>query len=254
MKRLLPLLLFLLFASSAQAAFVQSTGRITATVAASASGSFGSLPTVGNHVIVSCAAWNALTMTSLSYADNQSNTYNPDNFKAAAGTGAFGVVGIGSTKVGTSSGTFTITITTSRGTGNYFECVGVEYSGLASASWLDQVGTGSGTTGANAANVTASGANSQANEVVIAAVVVDTNDATVNLSTPTGYTERGVNQDSTATIGFESADKTISGSETSSAAWNHDSATVGWGAVIATYKLAASTAAAPSLSLMGVGQ
>lgn len=124
-------------------AYVRSTGVFRAGGALSASGSFGSLPTVGNMVVVLVSRSGSSGAT-LSVSDNQGNTYT--KAVESATVGPCNTSSIWYAPVGTSSGTFTVTVTNTGTAGSsYISATALEYSGLASSSVVDQTNSNSGT-------------------------------------------------------------------------------------------------------------
>lgn len=129
-----------------------------------------------------------------------------------------------------SASTETLTITPTVPTDIYISGRACRFSGIATSSPLDQTGTSNGST-----SVTASGANTQASELVLMLGVADVGSSSFGFTTPSGYTQLGVEQDSNSYTGFIAAYKVVSATETSSAtgigsAWSDN--------VIATFKAA----------------
>lgn len=221
-------------------AYVKDTGVKTATNFATTTGSFATLPVVGNHVIVGISDYNASSEGMDAVTDNQSNSYAEDADKFTA-SGARGAAAIYSCKVATSSGTFTLTIDPTGASSNYAAWSAVEFSGLDATTWKDQTGTNSGA-GTGDATVTASGANSTADGVSLAVTLVDNNDTDINIgdTPPTGYTQISVYENAQSIVGHSFVYKIYSASETSSASWTHDNTSQnGWEAALVTYKAAA---------------
>ena len=219
-------------------AYVKDAGLKTASgFSGTTSGSFASLPIVGNHVIVGLSLYDGASVGIDTCVDNQSNSYQEDhNYFGSFG----GSAGMYSTKVVTSAGTFTITLDPFNASNNYIAWTAVEFSGLDAATHLDQVGENNNAAGD--ANVTASGANTTSDGVAIGVAFVNNVDTDINIgdTPPSGYTNIQVNEDSQNIIGFSMVYKIYSAPETSSAAWTHDNVSqTGWRAVIATYKAAA---------------
>lgn len=214
-------------------AYVRDTGLIATSSATSSNGSFASLPAVGNHVFALTGSWNAGS-ENIAFADNQSNTWAAD--KQATPSGGQQHAAIGSAKVATSAGTFTITVSAT--TAHYWKWAGVEFSGLASASWKDQTGSGAVGTGQTSLTVTASGANTQANALVLAVMADSSADATGNISDPpSGYTKIAVEQNCQSVIGMQSSYKIVSAVATSAVTWSFDSTvTEGACGALVTYK------------------
>lgn len=197
--------------------------------------SFSVTPTVGNFVIIGAVAYHNLTPVFSSPTDNQSNTYAVD--KQQLETVSFQTAMVGSGKIATASGTFTVTNNISPA--SFMVWQPCEFSGLDSTTWLDQ--TGSQTAGATTTiTVTASGANAQSGDLVVACMTWH-GAATTNahISTPTGYTQLWVDQDEQNDIAGQCSYK-VAGAETSSATWTYD-LTINSSAVIATYKPATSS-------------
>lgn len=234
--------IFLLSTQSwAAPAVVQCMAAQQVSGANSGAASFGVLPSVNNHIIVMYATQTGNSPPELSsVTDNQSNSYNIDVQKTNI-SAQYVVAALASAIAATSSGTFTVTVHFGGTLSGVWKAC--EVSGLATASWLDQTGTTEGTS-TTTAIATASGANSQASEIVFA--LVSNNSA--NSTPTTGYTE----QDKDQTFKFEFAYKVVAGLETSSATWTYASSAQ-MAAVIATYKATASGGAAiKKCALLGV--
>ena len=213
------------------------------------SAGFAANPVVGNHLFVLVSGWNSAAFDLSAITDNQSNSYTinaESNISSSGADTPFCGASITSAKVTTSSGTFTITVDPQDGSGNYMEWVVAEYSGLDATTHLHKTGTNSAFAAAGTdANVTASAANTEANCLVLACCSVSNSDTNLNLSDPpaTGFTTLATNQDAQATIGFQSAYKIVSATETSSCTWTHDNTSAeGWAAALATYAAAAGAA------------
>jgi len=209
-------------------------GLITSVGTISFSFSFTTLPTVGNHIIAFASSWANVASTT-EFSDNQGNTYVTD--KKQNGTTGAQAAAIGSAKVNTSAGTFTMTFASGSGA-KYWKVSAVEFSGLAAASHFDQSGGTSVGTSQTSLTATAGGANSQANMLVIGCMAISSNDSAANISNPpSGYTALYVEQNANAVVGHQSSYKIVSAGETSAVTWTFDS-TTGEGAAgaIATYK------------------
>lgn len=231
------------------AAYVRDTGKVSGAGVSSIGLSFGTAPAVNNHVVAGCSAWNDPQITSITWSDNKSNSWaqNVSRLDPPAGTSG-AIASIGSAKVATSGGTFTVTVAPNLGSGNYIEAVAAEYSGLDTTTHLDKTGNNQWTAGTSVATVTASAANSQADALVFAVLLLDAGDSNLNITTPTtGYSSLATQQDSNTTIGFNASYKVVSSNAAAdSAAWNHDLSR--GAAVIATYKAASGGASPISLN------
>jgi hypothetical protein len=231
---------------------LQSPTQTTTTTGTTASCSFASLPATGNAVIVvlkTNSSGGAPHPTSI--ADNQSgNTYV--NIQTQDGGGYPGATAIWwCPAIAAPSGTFTVTGTFGTVTASTEMLVELyEVSGLAGT--VDQsISTNDGGTGVKTATSTNSSANTNANDLVMCAIVTGNNGVTGSLSTPTtGYTVLNAT-DGTSTFGecANTAYKIVSAIETSSATWSW--AAIGsnsfYNAVLATFK-AAGTANVASIA------
>ncbi len=216
---------------------VNVSSRFTDVSVTSGTHDIGFTPTVGNHLFVVVAGWRASAFDLSTVADNQGggNTWAID---AKSASGSNSRAAVASTKVNTASGSFQVTLTAG-GSASSMEWNVIEVSGLDATTHLDRTGTT--TSSSTSTTVNASAQNTSADDIVFAAISVSVNNANVTVSDPanTGYTSIGVNQNATATIGYEGSYKIVSATETSSANWTHISAT-GTAAAIATYKKATS--------------
>jgi hypothetical protein len=226
--------------SYAAIAYVRDVGLITANNVNSSNVSFGTAPAVGNHVFVQISGWcgAGFNVQNGDIVDNQGggNTYNVDLVEnpGFASTQA----SITSSHIASSSGTFTITVTPDN-TADFFVWSASEFSGIATSNWLDKTGvfpTASTTTG----TVTASGVNSQANELVLPVIVLDSNeDVALTGTATTGYATIYTYSDAATIIGGQGNYKIVTSPETSSATWTwNDPGIQGSALIIATYKSA----------------
>lgn len=197
--------------------------------ASSCTTSFASLPSAGNSVFVMIACWNnAADCNITSITDNQSNSYT---YTCQTDTFGNSQVCIGyDLSIGSPSGTFTVTANAAAST--YFEVVATEYTPLAA---LD-VTKGASYAALSTADTGVSASTAQASELSVCAASIAAGDTNINITTPTGYTRRGVQQNATVTIGFEASDKILSSTGTQQCAWSHDlTLFAGWGALLMTF-------------------
>lgn len=238
-------------------AYVKDTGTKTASNFATTTGSFATLPVVGNHVMVGISDWKSSGIFGMdAVTDNQSNSYAED-FDQNSGDSARGSSSIYSCKVATSGGTYTITIDPTPDTGNFAAWGAVEFSGLDATTWKDQTGGSSADIGD--ALATATGANSTAAGVAIGCAKIDSGSTNLDIDStpPTGYTNITFYNNANAIDGHSFVYKIYSASETSASQWVYDdSGQVGWRSAIVTYKAAAAAAAAARMfqraSVLGV--
>jgi hypothetical protein len=196
--------------------------------AASCTTSFASLPAVGNSVFVALACWNGSADCSISsITDNQSNSYS---YTCQTDTAGNSQVCIGyDLQIGSPSGTFTVTANAASSTA--FELIAIEYSPLIA---LDVTKGGQSSTGT--ADTGTSSATSQVNELSICVMSQSSSDSNINVTTPTGYTRRGVQQNAVGTIGFEASDKVLAATGTQQCTWSHDTVGMaGWAALVLTF-------------------
>lgn len=222
-------------------AYVKDTGIKTATGFVTTTGSFATLPVVGNHVFVGSALWTSGVLGMAAITDNQGNSYAEDKDKGATTNTTATLY---SCKVATSAGTFTLTIDPTSASGNYAAWAAVEFSGLDATTHLDRTGEGTSATGD--ALATASAANTTNDGVAVGVAAVTNNDTDINIGDvpPSGYINVAVYEDSSGIVGFSLVYRIYSASETSSAQWAHDNVSqTEWAAVIGTYKAASAAAA-----------
>lgn len=218
-------------------------------------GTFSVTPTVGSYVnvaIVVYAGDNVDRFAATAITDNQGNNYTgggsthgSDVFQLAGGAD-YDMVALFSAKAATSSGTFTVTAHFTSVPSDFMTAMACETTPLAASNALDKTGTVDTTT--LPATVTASGANSQANEIIFT-LWAGTGGGPPGL--PAGYTN--LYSDNSA-VYSRFAWKAVSAVETSAATAAAGGASRLTG-VLATYKDATSGAATSSnLMLLGVGK
>jgi hypothetical protein len=135
---------------------------------ATCSVSFGTLPTVGNTVIVKVIAATSTAVPTVTISDNQGNSYASPKDYEVLNTSRGNYLASTSAPVATSSGTFTVTasLTNPTNVGIYIRLQATEYSGLATSqvirTYISNISTSNGTT------VDTSPAVAQNGELVIA--------------------------------------------------------------------------------------
>lgn len=135
-------------------------------------------------------------------------------------------------------GTPNIVISTDSGTGQYLSGSCEEWDNLASTS-LDQTGTGTGSS--SSPSVTASGATTQADEVVYAMLISTDGINWTNTTPPSGYTETYDEPDNSSFMGGSGAYKVLSATETPTATFTTGSS-IAWSSALATFKLSSGAA------------
>lgn len=172
--------------------------------------------------------------------DNQTgNTYALDAQLGPIGGGQTATASIYSCiELGATSGTFTITVNPA-GAGDYFEWIGVEFSGLVDSSGLDKAAANTGT---NTLPTVTGLTTTQADELWIGVVgVTDNNAADISIDNPAGWIQISYVGNAAATIGFLASYKIVSVTAT----LTYDGGTLartpvgGWAAAVTSYKGAA---------------
>jgi hypothetical protein len=212
---------------------VQSASATTSgTNESSLSVSFSMLPTVGNCVIV---IWNLATSIALTgVADNQSgNTYSSVAIETSVANNTDSEIWWLPSVVG-SSGTFTVTGTIA--SAHQISITIVEVAGLTA---VDRTGVQGASNNTTTLTVTASGANTNANDLVIANAGSGFFDTASGITTATsGYTSLntldGTNANYQAVV--QSAYKIVGLLQTSAATWTATSAFNGVSGTLATFK------------------
>lgn len=253
MRKLFSVLLFLLFAQSAFAAItVTQCKSLQANSVTSSSISFDSLPstTAGTKIKIIPITHTPLDSHGKTFVvtDNQSgNSYALDSGASIIDAAGFQRVDILSGYVVGSSGTFTLTLALNDNSTFVTQWSICEVRSLTSSASLDKIGTASATV-ATTITVTASGANTQADEIVFGAMFQ--NGGGTGASTPSGCTQI---VDDTTLVGGESCYKIVSASETSALTWTY---LIGNSLAVLTTDKAAAAAASTcngALSMLGVG-
>lgn len=203
--------------------------------ASSCSTSFASLPFGGSGIVAAWSCWNATAdCNSTSVTDNQGNSYTFSCSTDTAGNSQACLAKAFS--IGSPSGTFTVTVNAAASTA--FEVVAMEYTFPSAADVTKSANAASGT-----ADTGTSAATAQADELSICVMSQSSADTNINVTTPAGYTRRGVQQNANSTIGFEASDNVLSATGTQQCAWSHDTVGMaGWAAHLVTIKAAASRA------------
>lgn len=226
---LLLLLLLVPVQSWSAVAFVKASTQGSCSGVSSCASSFASLPSSGNGVIVAVGCWNSTADCNVtSITDNQGNTYSLTcqtdtlgNSQACIGRAL---------SIGSPSGTYTVTANAVAST--YFELIAMEYT---ATSNLD-VTKGASYVAVSTANTGVSAVTSQSDELSVCVMTQSSSDTNINVTTPAGYTRRGVQQNAGATIGFEVSDKILTSTGTQQCAWSHDTVAIaGWAALLQTF-------------------
>lgn len=222
--------------AQAQFTHVQSSPKGSCASASNCSTSFGVLPAAGNVVVVTLGCWNAIDVCAATQAtDNQNNSYTIQGCQGDA-TGNSQACVLSGTVGSTPGGTFTVTVWAAAATA--FEFVATEYSVPGGSVELDAVAhnasaTGTADTGTSAATVAS-------DELAVCVMAQSSANTNLGITTPAGYTRRGVEQNANATVGFESSDKILTSTGTQQCAWSHStSGQGGWAAQLVTLRAAA---------------
>lgn len=223
---------------------VRDTGRITLAGGNGASGSFAALPSAASMISMHVAAWNNYSgaISTGDVTDNQGNgNYNLD---IGLDVGTWSKAGIFSKQnIGAPSGTFTL-FYDPIGDNVYCECIGAEFSGIATASALDKTASASGSSASP--SVTLAEATTEADELILGLVsAFDGSSADIGIDAHGDYTTLGsIIQDPASTMGFYAAYRTVSsiGTYTFHGGTLSRAPNEGWIALMATYKAASAPA------------
>lgn len=150
--------------------------------------SFGSLPAVGNAAILLVSAWNAgdLTFSDSNVVDNQGNNWNLDKtFSNNTGHGACAIFRC--RKIVTSAGTFTITIGSNKGAGNFFDLCILEVGGF---NGILQLGQSNGGIGGAPTQPIPSGSITVVDDDNLIVAVHEIASAEGSIAVDSGWTER----------------------------------------------------------------
>lgn len=212
---------------------IQASTQGSCSSASSCATSFGSLPTVGNAVVVTSACWNGTATCSItSFIDNQTgNTYTPFCKQDPAGKSQACIAVVSSIRA--PSGTFTVTANAATATS--FEVIAAEYNSMLVYGMNDASASSTSATGT--ADTTASGATTQNDELSVCVMSQSGSSASLGITTPTGYTQRGIQNNANATVGFQSSDKILTTTGTQQCQWTHSTTgQAGWAAQLVTFK------------------
>jgi hypothetical protein len=194
-------------------------------------------PASGNSIIVCVSQIDSNGNGTVVVSDSEGNSYAADASQGSTNGGDSGLAAIWSSHAITVSGAASVTINPG-GANTYATGIILEVAGLA-ASPKDKTGTNSATTTTDA-NVTASGANTQNAEFVVACTnFLGANSAVAYTGPTTGYQPANFWEDQNVAVAGHGAFKEINGAETSAATWSHSNTSqASWSAVIVTYKIA----------------
>ena len=221
--------------------FIKETGKKRTNTAASVNGSFSTLPSIGNNIVVVAWAWvNVSSGVTLSASDNQGHTYTKSVEKAYPVASGTIVASIFVARVTASSGTFTVTVRAVGGTSRQVVFDAREYSGMLDPTPTDKTSSSQGT--ANNVDTLATTITAEANELVVAVGV----DSTGSSSTTWTINQPGSNPTNFVSIASESDDNNYMAGNAvevvaSSAGavrhiWTTTPATTDWAAVIASFR------------------
>ncbi len=208
---------------------------------------FTSLPLAGSAIVITLSVGGGIGGSTVSsVTDNQGsgvNTYTSRVF--GSDVSASNAFIIACDAIAAPSGTFSITLAFSS---NLFASANALEWTQPLSSPLDKTGNIASTaSGQTSATVTASAANANPADLVVAVLANNgTNNTNAGITDPatTGYTTIGVQQNVDAFIGYEAAYKVLAATETSSASWSWTGgASNSTAAAIATFKGTVSGAA-----------
>lgn len=222
MKKIIsPLLIFFFLANTCSGAivFVRDTGKQQTdsfTGSTGVTASFGTLPKVGNHIIISVSGYRTSGFLLSTPTDNQGTIYHKD--VSVQDSGPTSEASISSGMATSSSGTFTITLKAS-GVSDAITWIATEYSGIAKANWFHSSSTAQITATSGG---TVSGKGVTAGELLVAVMGTDSACSNCAILTPTGnftWLQSYVENDGTVHSVGSSAYTIATSSLVSSAVW-----------------------------------
>ena len=203
-------------------------------------------PVVGNKIIVICSNYPAPTVT---VTDNATppNTYTKRTDIAVAGDSRGTIFEAEVVNVPT-------TTTVNSSVSSDQSCVFTEWSGLVTGTAFDQQSTASNSSAGGLTSFS-SGTTptlTQADELVIGLLAGTTGSGASGITTPSGYTQLGVEQNSATYIGMQASYKVVSAASGVSASWSFNTLATGAAmtASVATFKIDTGGGA----SIAGAGQ
>lgn len=201
---------------------------------ASVAASFAVLPTPGNTLIAVLGRYHATTGHTVTVDDNQDHGWAEAVTKVINPSGDDLGADIWWKAVGTSAGTYTVTVTPSAG--NFWASLTVlEYSGLAAAP-VDRTATGIATSGNPIASGTTA-ATTQADELLVACLSLYSSN-TAAMGVTGGWAEEVVGEGAWGVAGkqvFSMVDRVVAAMSTYVHTWTADHEDYG-AALIATFK------------------
>lgn len=222
------------------AAHVQNTGTVTLNNGSAQTMTFPSLPSAGEAIVVAVCGWHSSPVMSRfrlqSITDNQGNTYTKALDVETGGSTSSHLYLYYTANIPAPSGTFSITVTPETASENFIAAGAAAYSGLEGSNVLDVTATNQ-TSAPTDASVGPSATTIQNDELVVAAACVEAPDDALNITTPSGYTQRFVHQNAQTAMGFQYSDKVVASTGAQSASWSHDDAATSAG--LATFRAAA---------------
>jgi hypothetical protein len=228
----------------------QNSGLKFGSNVATANGSFAVLPAVGNACLVLISGWNAgdLAFANGNVTDNQGNSYSLDKtFSNNTGHGASAIFRCA--RIATSAGTFTVTVASNKGAGNFFDFCLLEVTGFNGQLKLDATNGG---IGGSPTQPVPSGSVSPTDDdnLIVAVFEIASNEGSIAVDS--GWTER-FEQLSFAVNSPGEGDSRTGGPGTYSANWTVGT-TAQYAACIASYSQSghAPQRTAPSIGAVAV--
>lgn len=252
MKRLLLILGFLLCARSAFAVsvptLVQCTSQINNNMVTNGTVTLSFTPTIGNVLVYSGTQYDTIMSDYhiVGASDSQSNSYTLTARQAMGTANHIGTTFAGAAKVDATQASLVITLTSSGGTpanSQLFTWKVCEFSWPDPTAYAFDQSGGNENNGGTSLTITATMANANAQDLVVAVGVYFTS------SPPSGYTSLWT--DSTV-FGVEAVYKVTSGIETSSVAWTGLAMQDLYGVLITLKAPPAAGGASNNMLLLGV--
>lgn len=194
--------------------FVQAVEAHTAATPTSLAVSLGTLPVVGNVVMVGAITTVNIVDLDVDITDNQSNAYSRSVMFPNT-TGLIQRVSLWCGPVATSAGTYTVTMTTTSNTG--MQIFAAEYSGT-SCNPDRPAGASTSTSPYNCGNITTR----NANDLLLSILGTNGSTGTIAITPPTGFTTRVSQLVAASGVTGAFADQIVAATNTFTPTWTAD--------------------------------
>lgn len=207
----------------------------------SATASFATKPATGSAIVVGVAGRNTLydaNYSTSTITDTGNNTYTKKVF-----FGDFSIYGVElwlAENVSVPAGTWTLTLTCSKGTNQYLSGFAQEWVGALTTASADKTAVGNSSAVASVATGS-TGALSQADEVAFSALCLISDDTDSNIVQPAGWTLIDAVEAQSSYTHFGLASLAVTTTTALAPSWSFDTATYHCAAAVLTLKTTTST-------------